>query len=180
MGKGVEMTDESRYPGIDAETFVRWGKEAAKAGNKRRAYSYFSQALRLKPEDEEAWLWKGAMAEDPEESLACMRKALSINPKSRQAWQGLEWAAARLAQERGQVPETAEASPTPVPSEVESAPAAPSTVTTPEEEATAFEMEGEERGWRANIKERWALVIMVALSAAIVVAFFFLLRALGG
>jgi len=174
------MTEETRYPGIDGETFIRWGKEAAEAGNKRRAYSYFSQALRLKPEDEEAWLWKGAMAEDPQESLACMRKALSLNPKSRRAWQGLEWAAARLARERGQVPETAEPSPTPVPTDLDSAPAVPSPVTTPEEEPIAFEVEGEERSWRESIEERWVFVLAVALSAVVVAAFFFLLRILGG
>jgi tetratricopeptide (TPR) repeat protein len=99
---------ESQYPAIDAETFIRWGKEAAQSGNKRRAYSYFSQALRLNPDDEEAWLWRGAMAPTAEESLECMRKALSLNPNSRRAWQGLEWAAERLAKERGQEVEEVE------------------------------------------------------------------------
>ena len=181
------MSDEPRYSGIDAETFIRWGKEAAEAGNRRRAYSYFSQALRLKPEDEEAWLWKGAMAEDPQESLACMRKALSINPKSRRAWQGLEWAAARLAQERGQAPEMIESSLASVPPEIEPVPAVPSAVTTLEEESTAEEeppaFEVERRSWpesiRESIEERWLFIVMVALSAVVVLAFFLLLRILG-
>lgn len=161
---------ESQYPSIDAETFVRWGKEAAQAGNKERAYRCFSQALRLKPEDEEIWLWKGAMAPTAEESLECMRKALALNPNSRRAWEGLEWAAERLAKARGQKPEELFGEEVPIqpePHEPETESPAP-----PEPEPRFVEAEAQpqpslpaEPLFRLN---RWQLVLIALLVLAVI------------
>ena len=170
------MKEQPEYPAIDADTFIRWGKEAAERGNRKRAYRYFSQALRLRPEDEDAWLWKGAMAEDPEESLACMRRVLSLNPKSRRAWQGFEWAAARLAKARGEeveLPDTRSAPAAAGPAE-ESQWAAPGTLQ---------EQEGPESLpsiWRAQLAEQWVPIVGLGAVVGLALVFFVILKLLGG
>lgn len=172
------MTKEPEYPAIDADAFMRWGKEAAERGNRRRAYRYFSQALRLRPDDEEAWLWKGAMAEDPEESLACMRQVLALNPRSKRAWQGFEWAAARLARARGEPVELPGAIPP------AAATGAPAPEASPAEGELLEEEEGEptssRRTLRVRIAQQWVPVVGLGAIVLVSLIFFLILKLLGG
>jgi len=170
------MNKQPEYPAIDADTFIRWGREAAERGNRKRAYRYFSQALRLREEDEEAWLWKGAMTEDPEESLACMRKVLSLNPKSRRAWQGFEWAAARLARARGEEVELPGMRPAPATAEAAQEPRRAALEALREQ----GELELPSPTWRTQLTQQW--VPIAGLGAVVVLAllFFLILKLLGG
>lgn len=79
-----------------AQELVERGIAAAYAGDKEGARIYFLQALEIDENNEEAWLWRGGLADDPQESVMCLERALAINPRSERAKEGLEWAKARL------------------------------------------------------------------------------------
>ncbi len=170
------MNKQPEYPAIDADTFVRWGKEAAERGSRRRAYRCFSQALRLRPEDEEAWLWKGAMTEDPEESLACMRKVLSLNPRSRRAWQGFEWAAARLARDRGEEVELPGTRPASTTAEVAQEPPRAVLGALQEQE----ELEPLSSIWKTQLAQQWVPIVGLGTVVLLALLFFLILKLLGG
>lgn len=79
-----------------AQELVARGIAAAEAGDKQQARIYFLRALAVDENNEEAWLWRGGLADDPQESVMCLERALAINPRSERAREGLEWARARL------------------------------------------------------------------------------------
>ena len=73
------------------------GMRLARAGRKAEAYDAFSAVTRMAPKYVEAWLWKGAAALHPQESVRCLQQALALDPDNRRAREGLAWALARLS-----------------------------------------------------------------------------------
>ncbi len=80
--------------------------------NARKAYyqgnhsatRYWAQiAANIDPNIEEPWLWLAAVS-SPRASVAYLEKALSINPQSKRARQGMHWAANRLRIEPAAIP----------------------------------------------------------------------------
>ena len=81
-----------------AAALRRVGIAAARAGQKMRARHYLRQSIVLDDGVEEGWLWLAGVAATPQESIACLRRALAINPHSRHARVGLRWAQQQLKQ----------------------------------------------------------------------------------
>ena len=71
------------------------GLAAARAGDRVRARALLMDYVEQNPDSEVGWLWLAAVVETPEEAEACLERALLINPSSRRARAGLEWARAQ-------------------------------------------------------------------------------------
>ncbi len=72
------------------------GTSAAEAGDWMTARRFFAQVLGREPTNEEALLWQAGLAEDPYEAVAYLKLVLNLNPHSKRAKDGLEWALSRL------------------------------------------------------------------------------------
>lgn len=84
---------------------------AAKIGDKPLARSLLREILEANPNNEQAWLWRAAVAEDRSEAMSFLEKVLAINPQNRQALSTLAaYRIAPLPQNRQQPPN----GPTPV------------------------------------------------------------------
>jgi twitching motility two-component system response regulator PilG len=68
---------------------------AAKIGDKPLARALLREILESNPNNEQAWLWRAAVAEDRAEAMSFLEKVLAINPENRQALSTL--AAYRIA-----------------------------------------------------------------------------------
>jgi lipoprotein-anchoring transpeptidase ErfK/SrfK len=77
------------------ERLLNLGRSTAEAGDWDTARTYFAQALKADPSNEEALLWSAALAADPRDSLTYLKRALRINPGSERARSGLRWAEER-------------------------------------------------------------------------------------
>jgi len=85
-------------------------RNALKSGDKSAARQFATQAARLAPELEDAWLLMAALA-GPQARVEYLRRALQINPHSERAKKGLAW-----TKEQGSEPIPAEKTqPIPVP-----------------------------------------------------------------
>ncbi|MCD6555354.1 MAG: L,D-transpeptidase family protein [Anaerolineae bacterium] len=73
------------------------GIAAARAGQRRRARRYLSQATTLDPTNEKAWLWLSGVVNDYQLMLACLNKVLALNPHNPRAQAGAKWVRARIA-----------------------------------------------------------------------------------
>ncbi len=69
----------------DFSVLMLLGREANRAGRRREANLCFSRAASVDPASEEAWLWMAASSDDSEVAMACLEKALAINPASGKA-----------------------------------------------------------------------------------------------
>jgi lipoprotein-anchoring transpeptidase ErfK/SrfK len=67
-------------------------------GNHSQTRYWARIALNLNPNLEEPWLWLAAVSA-PRASVAYLEKALSINPKSQRARQGMHWAVRRVREQ---------------------------------------------------------------------------------
>ncbi|HMP43410.1 MAG TPA: hypothetical protein PKA05_23760, partial [Roseiflexaceae bacterium] len=68
---------------------ITQGAEALRAGDRARAHDLLSQALRLDPQSEQAWLWlSGAVATD-EQRRYCLQRVVALNPDNAAAVRGL-------------------------------------------------------------------------------------------
>lgn len=74
-------------------------KEAFAAGRRNDARRLARKAAHLAPEKEEPWLLLAALA-TPRGSIAYLREALAINPRSSRAIKGLRWAEQRAKAQR--------------------------------------------------------------------------------
>ena len=74
------------------------GIAAAKAGDKEEARSILTGVLHRDADNEQAWLWLGAVVNSPRETMICLKRVLAINPDNQQAKEGIKWASAKLAQ----------------------------------------------------------------------------------
>ena len=72
-------------------------------GNHSKTRYWARIAANLNPNIEEPWLWLAAVS-SPRASVAYLQKALSINPQSQRARQGMHWAVKRVRSEPTQKP----------------------------------------------------------------------------
>ncbi len=70
-------------------------KEALNRGEVQRARRFAQIAVRLAPDEEEPWLYLASVS-SPEASISYLKKALEINPASKQAKKGMKWAIQRF------------------------------------------------------------------------------------
>lgn len=96
------MVRKENEPGVS--NLLTRGIAAVKAGKHEEARSLLIDALRQDANNEQAWLWLGAVIGSPRETLVCLRRVLALDPHNRQAQEGIKWAKARLAQSRGSSP----------------------------------------------------------------------------
>lgn len=82
---------------VRVRNLVWLGKTTAEIGRRSTARRCFHRALELDPRCEEAWLWQAGLADNREQALACLDKALAINPNSMRAKAGRHWAQQHLA-----------------------------------------------------------------------------------
>ena len=80
-----------------AHPAIRQAYQALRAGDRRAARRWAERAAALNPELEDPWLILASLA-SPEASLKYLKRALTINPGSRRARQGMHWAGRRLRQ----------------------------------------------------------------------------------
>jgi len=78
----------------NAHLSVEKAREALRNGNRTEARQWAEHAASLAPEMEDPWLILAAVA-SPRASVEYMQRALSINPNSERARQGLDWAMQR-------------------------------------------------------------------------------------
>ncbi|MBU0495070.1 MAG: tetratricopeptide repeat protein [Chloroflexi bacterium] len=65
--------------------------EAAQAGDQERARALLGSWLHEHPRDDEAWLWLAGLLDSPDQSLAYLVRALTINPANERARAGIVW-----------------------------------------------------------------------------------------
>jgi tetratricopeptide (TPR) repeat protein len=66
----------------EAESFFDQGQRALRTGNMERAYDFFRGATNFNPEHESAWYWRGSVAPNTDDALACMERVLTLNPQN--------------------------------------------------------------------------------------------------
>jgi lipoprotein-anchoring transpeptidase ErfK/SrfK len=74
---------------------LKSAKEALKKGDLHAARRLAHQAVKLAPYHEEPWLYLASVS-SPKASISYLKKALEINPDSRQAKKGMHWAIQRF------------------------------------------------------------------------------------
>lgn len=72
-------------PATSAAVAFEQGMLAMRQGNRQQAYGLFVQASEMPDALEDAWLWRGALAESIDEKRHCLRQVLAINPESTRA-----------------------------------------------------------------------------------------------
>ena len=92
---------ENNHP--TAFEYLQKSQKAFEQGDQAQARHWARLAVSLEPQNEEAWLWMGAIA-SPQASVGYLRRALEINPGSQRARQGMAWARKRIS--AGQMAET--------------------------------------------------------------------------
>ncbi|MDY7040283.1 MAG: L,D-transpeptidase family protein [Chloroflexota bacterium] len=73
------------------------GIASARAGQRRSARRYLSQATTIDPTNEKAWLWLSGVVDDYQLMLACLNRVLTLNPYNPHAQAGAQWVRARIA-----------------------------------------------------------------------------------
>jgi len=56
------------------------GKDAARAGENKKAHDLFRQAIEIDPYREQAWLWLASVVETDEDRRVCFENVLELNP----------------------------------------------------------------------------------------------------
>lgn len=74
----------------EINAIVEHGITAVKNQDLERARQFLSEAVRLDPLNERAWLWLSATLATPEHRRFCLQRVLSINPGNASARQGLQ------------------------------------------------------------------------------------------
>ncbi|MBI2864691.1 MAG: tetratricopeptide repeat protein [Chloroflexi bacterium] len=74
------------------------GMELGQEGRWEEATGLLRQLVVEDAGNFEAWLWLGAMAEDPQDAVECLEKALALRPTSVRAQKGIGWARERLGE----------------------------------------------------------------------------------
>jgi len=81
-------TDETNTPNL--EQLMQLGIQTARQGNKQTARVIFQQVLDSDKQNERAWLWMAAVADDPVERVRYLKTVLRINPNHPTALRELE------------------------------------------------------------------------------------------
>lgn len=85
-------------PWNETQKLLEEAREALKNKDVRLARRLAERVATLNPDNEEAWLILGALA-NPKESVALIQRALEINPQNIRAQKGMEWAKQRLEEQ---------------------------------------------------------------------------------
>lgn len=85
---------------VEARKHIAKAREALQRGDKEAAWQLGRQAALAAPDMEDAWLVLVASDPSPQDAVAYARKALEINHQSPRARRGLEWALARVRQNK--------------------------------------------------------------------------------
>ncbi|MBL8797650.1 MAG: response regulator [Planctomycetia bacterium] len=72
-----------------AQTMLREGIAAARAGNKPLTRQLLREVTRAEPRNEVAWLWLAGVAESPQEAVLHLERVLTLNPANERAREGL-------------------------------------------------------------------------------------------
>jgi lipoprotein-anchoring transpeptidase ErfK/SrfK len=91
---------------ISARQAVQNAKQELKRGDRRAARRWAEFAASVAPGMEQPWLILAGLA-SPRSSIAYLKRALQINPKSENARKGMRWATQRLRQEEAKRPQPA-------------------------------------------------------------------------
>lgn len=67
------------------EELMQVGIQAARQGNKKNARMIFQQVLASDKQNERAWLWMAAVAENPADRINYLQTVLKINPNNARA-----------------------------------------------------------------------------------------------
>lgn len=71
---------------------------AAKSGQRTKARELLIRLIRSDPENAEYWIWLSSVADDKKDKVACLEKALELDPANRAAQRGLVLLGARAPQ----------------------------------------------------------------------------------
>lgn len=74
----------------NVDGMIRAAVDAFKRGNRTEARTLLEKATELDQMNEQAWLWLGAVVQDPVEQQTCLENVLVINPNNERAKQGLK------------------------------------------------------------------------------------------
>lgn len=99
---------------FEVQQAIENARQALRRGDYAQARQWATQATRLNPHGEDAWLILAAVSE-PAESLKYLRRALEINPDSARARRGMAWAQRRLQETAGEGTRPRNETPPPVP-----------------------------------------------------------------
>jgi len=72
------------------EDYLQQGIQAAKAGDKPRAFDLLTRASEVPATSEKAWLWLSSVVNDDSERLFCLNNVLKINSDNTTAQRGAE------------------------------------------------------------------------------------------
>ena len=78
----------------EVASLIAIGRELADLGQKARAYQLLKRATELDDTNEEAWVWRAGLTDNPREMISALNQVLALNPDNTQAQAGLEWALA--------------------------------------------------------------------------------------
>ena len=85
---------------LQARQAIQNAREALRSGDRKTARRWAELAASLAPNTEEPWLILAAVA-SPRASLGYLERALTINPNSKRAREGMRWAQARVQADSG-------------------------------------------------------------------------------
>ncbi len=80
----------------EIEDRLKQGIRLAREGSQRDAYTVFHEITKVQPTHEQALIWRAAVCDDPQETINCLERVLTLNPENKRAQAGLEWAKKRL------------------------------------------------------------------------------------
>jgi tetratricopeptide (TPR) repeat protein len=99
------MTEHTAGTGADADSLLRDGIAAAKAGQRERARELLMQVVELDEGSASAWLWLSGVVDSLEDREVCLENVLTLDPDNAAARKGLDWVRAqRQKQESPSVP----------------------------------------------------------------------------
>lgn len=81
----------------NADSLVRDGIAAYRAGKKDQARNLLLQAVGIDERHEQGWLWLSAVVDTPEDQITCLENVLTINPNNEKAKQGIQLLTAQTA-----------------------------------------------------------------------------------
>jgi tetratricopeptide (TPR) repeat protein len=89
------MTEHTVGAGADADSLLRDGIAAAKAGERERARELLMQVVELDEGQASAWLWLSGVVDGLEDREVCLENVLTLDPDNAAARKGLDWVRAQ-------------------------------------------------------------------------------------
>ncbi|MBI4788083.1 MAG: hypothetical protein HY782_13700 [Chloroflexi bacterium] len=88
------------------ESLISLSRWLADVGQKSSAYVLVKRATELDDTNEQGWIWRAGLTDNPKEMISALNQVLALKPDNQQAQAGLEWA---LAFESGAPPSSPDA-----------------------------------------------------------------------